>query len=173
MNIIFLDIDGVLNSMPYFESVRQKRIELNNEIDESKLVILQQIVHENNAKIVLSSTWRDLEEPSNSSCYEMWNYLIKSLAKYGMDLYSKTPYYHNDRPAEIKMWLDERPDKDNINYIILDDDYDEEVFSLLGLGGHLIHTCFFAKDAESGGLQKEHIDIAKDLFELQNKNSHK
>ena len=32
MNIIFLDIDGVLNSMPYFESVRQKRIESNNEI---------------------------------------------------------------------------------------------------------------------------------------------
>ena len=32
MNIIFLDIDGVLNSMPYFESVIQKRIESNNEI---------------------------------------------------------------------------------------------------------------------------------------------
>jgi len=51
MNIVFLDIDGVLNSMPYFESIKGKRNRTHNEIDESKLPLLKRIIEENNATI--------------------------------------------------------------------------------------------------------------------------
>ena len=111
MNIVFLDIDGVLNSMPYFESIKGKRDKIHNEIDESKLPLLKRIVEENNAHIVLSSTWRNLDHEEESHCYAIWQYLVNSLAKYDMKIISKTPLIAQKRPLEIKTWLDNRVDK--------------------------------------------------------------
>lgn len=164
-NIIFLDIDGVLNSLPYFESL--KDTETNSEIDESKLPLLKRIVEENNAQIVLSSTWKELDNKDNPDCYAMWKYLIDSLAKYGMKIISKTPTILNKRPIEIKAWLDSRPDKDNIKWISIDDDFCEEDYEECGLGGHLIQTKFFTNDINDGGLQEKHVLMAKELFNKQ------
>ena len=55
MNIIFLDIDGVLNSLPYFESMKDTD-ETYNEISDFHLEKLAEIYHTCNAEIVLSST---------------------------------------------------------------------------------------------------------------------
>lgn len=54
-NIVFLDIDGVLNSCIYVHSVRGNGRKYN-EIDETALFFLKRIVEENDAEIVLSST---------------------------------------------------------------------------------------------------------------------
>ena len=167
MNIVFLDIDGVLNSMPYFESIKGKRDKIYNEIDESKLPLLKRIVEENNAHIVLSSTWRNLDHEEESHCYAMWQYLVNSLAKYDMKIISKTPLIAQKRPLEIKTWLDNRVDKKDIKWISLDDDYSEEDYKEFGIGGHLVHTKFFTYNINDGGLQEKHVELAKQLFDRQ------
>ena len=55
MKVIFLDIDGVLNSRAYDR--KRNWDELTN-IDESRLPLVKNIVDETGARIVLSSTWK-------------------------------------------------------------------------------------------------------------------
>ena len=86
MNVIFLDIDGILNSVPYFKSIKGKHG--HTEIDESRLPLLKRIVEENDAQIVLSASWRDLDDRESATAYEKWQYLVDSLRKYGMELYN-------------------------------------------------------------------------------------
>ena len=164
---MFLDIGGVLNAMPYFEAIKGKRDKIYNEIDGSKLPLLKRIVEENNAHIVLSSTWRNLDHEEESHCYAMWQYLVNSLAKYDMKIISKTPLIAQKRPLEIKTWLDNRVDKEDIKWISLDDDYSEEDYKEFGIGGHLVHTKFFTYNINDGGLQEKHVELAKQLFDRQ------
>ena len=96
MNIIFLDVDGVLNSMAYFEWLKESRNSLHkdgeyDDISDFHLQMLSKIYHTCNAHIVLTSTWRELDDESNMNCYSMYQYLVKSLAKYDMKIISKTP----------------------------------------------------------------------------------
>ena len=105
MNIIFLDVDGVLNSMAYFEQNKDKgRIE----ISDYHLQMLAKIYHACDAKIVLSSSWRELDDESDIHVYWMYEYLVNELAKYDMEIISKTPVIKMNRPLEIKTWLDNR-----------------------------------------------------------------
>ena len=68
MRIIFLDIDGVLNSEEWFDSeeyISNKYIEINgmscnNEINEEFVKNLKDIVEHTGAEIVLCSTWRHI-----------------------------------------------------------------------------------------------------------------
>ena len=55
MKIVFLDFDGVLNSVIYD---RERDKSTNTNIDESRVCLLKQIIDETNAKIVLSTSWR-------------------------------------------------------------------------------------------------------------------
>ena len=79
-NIVFLDIDGVLNSL-----------HCSDDIDEQKLPLLKRILDENNAQVVLSSTWRSLEGVDNPECQRLWSYLVDTLARYDISIVSKTP----------------------------------------------------------------------------------
>ena len=55
MKILFLDIDGVLNSRAYDR--KRNWSELTN-IDETRLPLVKKIIDKTGAKIVLISTWR-------------------------------------------------------------------------------------------------------------------
>ena len=55
MKVIFLDIDGVLNSRAYD---RKRNWNEQSDIDETRLTLVKEIVDATEAKIVLSSTWR-------------------------------------------------------------------------------------------------------------------
>lgn len=55
MKVIFLDIDGVLNSRTYD---RKRNWNEQTDIDETRLPLIKEIVDATDAKIVLSSTWR-------------------------------------------------------------------------------------------------------------------
>ena len=61
MKIIFLDIDGVLNSAKY----DKKRTADDGNIDTTRLPLLKHIVDSTKAKIVLTSTWRKFWEKTN------------------------------------------------------------------------------------------------------------
>lgn len=98
MRVIFLDIDGVLNSKEFFQN-RQPTQGLN-EIDEEKVKLLQQIVQATNAKIVLTSTWRIYDKAD-----KVYQHLVDVLAKYDLSIFDCTPWINEDRPHEIAVWL--------------------------------------------------------------------
>lgn len=166
-NIIFLDIDGVLNSMLYVDLTKGKG--RHTEIDESRLPLLKRIVEENDAEIVLSSTWRNLADATTEEpeVYEQFQYLVKTLWKYGLAISERTPYVKGIRPLEIKEWLSNRLDRDNINWISIEDDFSEKDYEEYGMGGRLIETKYFTRDASDAGLQEKHVKMARELFERQ------
>ena len=159
MNIIFLDIDGVLNSMAYYE-YNKKIGKKAKEISDYHLQMLAKIYHSCNAKIVLSSTWRQLDCDDNVTCMKMYQYLVDELARYDMEIISKTPVINMNRPLEIKTWLYNRMDRDEINFVSLDDDFSKDKYDEYGIGDCLIKTEFFCADMSEGGLQQKHVDEA-------------
>lgn len=164
MKIIFLDIDGVLNSMAYFKENKENNKTAFNDISDFHLSKLSEIYHTCNAHIVLSSTWRELDDEYNMTCKEMWEYLVSSLERYGMKIMSKTPVIDQNRPLEIKTWLDGRADKDEIKFVSLDDDFSRESYDKYGIGDCLIHTKFFCDKLEDGGLQEKHVKQAINIL---------
>ena len=166
-NIIFLDIDGVLNSMPYFD--KHPSDGEHHELRDYHLQQLSQIVHVCHAQIVLSSTWRQLDDVSDDSAYPMWQYLTNALAGYGMHIFDKTPVIQLNRPLEIVTWLRMQSDKDTICFVSLDDDFTKAKYDAYGIGGHLVQTRFFCQTMDEGGLQQMHVKQAIALFEAQRK----
>lgn len=169
MNIIFLDVDGVLNSMAYFKWLKESNVALHengeyNDISDFHLQMLAKIYHTCNAKIVLSSTWRELDCTDNKSCKEMYKYLTDELARYNMFIFDKTPVIVQNRPLEIKTWLDNRVDKNEIRFVSLDDDFSKDKYDEYGIGEYLVKTKFFCKDISDGGLQQEHVDKAIEIL---------
>lgn len=120
--LIFLDVDGVLNSYKTGGRYALKRKCLQR---------LSKIVEETNCQIVLSSTWRKDE------------YALKRLRrvlKYrGITISSVTPDLGKHRGLEISVWLKEN--SYDGKYAIIDDDSDMEEWQLPN---------FFQTDPETG-----------------------
>lgn len=113
MKIIFLDIDGVI-SLPKggLYSLNKKRLRL-----------LEEIITDTGAQIVLSSTWR-----KDDTAFRK---LTRVLAYRGLKISDITPDFSNEpqrplerfyRGHEIQDWLNRHPQVEN--YVILDDDSD-------------------------------------------------
>lgn len=116
MKIIFLDIDGVLNSMRYD---RERSAEQGN-IDETRLPLLREITEQTQAKIVLSTSWRKHWSREASLCDEIGRELDAIFVKYGLAIFDKTPVLSgNDRAQEIRAWLSEHGEVSA--FVILDD----------------------------------------------------
>ena len=144
MNIMFLDIDGVLNDTDYYKKIyneihdKYNRFESQfRHIDIDKLKILKEITKETNSYIVITSSWKSL-----SIYQEIKNYLISL----GIPIIGETKDSNSNRGEGIKNYIKEN----NVEkYVILDDDifedYDEELLS------NLVKTSFM-----KGGLNEEH-----------------
>ena len=61
IKIVFLDVDGVLNSLNYTPVQDVKCVDDLYVIEEEKIKLLKEIIIKTNAKIVISSTWRNNE----------------------------------------------------------------------------------------------------------------
>ena len=154
-NVIFLDIDGVLNSMDYFTSaeyINQYRADGFRDIDENKVILLKQLCDKSKATLILSSTWRGLIGT------EYYDYLETTLAKYSLTIDSHLPKLDYNRPLEIKTWLDDHADE-RIKYVSLDDDFSYEQYDVYGLGKCLVKTSFY-----DGGLKQSHVDLALQIL---------
>lgn len=162
--IIFLDIDGVLNSKAYFESIKENEIpaaeKIYNEISEFHVKLLSEIYHACDAKIVLASTWKELDDPSDLKAYCMYQYLVDTLAQYDMKILDKTPTINGCRPYEIFMWLQAKNDKNEIQAVILDDDFNKLEYQKYGLENILVQTKFFVNKISDGGLQQKNVSEA-------------
>ena len=129
MKVIFLDVDGVLNSeddlMVYREKNNINHCILYAEVEDRPLKLLKEIVDKTSAKIVISSSWRiGCERNGRESIFgnKLFTKLELKLKEYGMDIYDITPSLTKlQRGDEIKAWMSENPVE---NFIILDDDSD-------------------------------------------------
>ncbi len=119
MKIIFLDIDGVLNSRAYD---RTRNWNEQTDIDVTRLPLVKKIVDKTGAKIVLSSTWREHWSEDEAKCDEDGIYINRVFAKFGLEIYGKTPEIGitADRPTEIKAYLKEAKEKVE-SFVIIDD----------------------------------------------------
>ena len=117
--VIFLDVDGVLNSNCSTEPT----------IAEDMVKRLAHIVEKTKASIVLSSSWRyDYVHHINSgSDYYDKDVacLIKLFKKYGLEIADTTPLSYingaHSRPYEIRTWLASQANVKR--FVILDDDF--------------------------------------------------
>lgn len=154
MKIIFLDIDGVLNHELWFKS--KKHSMLNKEVtkldregkreeakelydlsmfDPEKIELLNSLIDDTGAKIVVSSSWR-----KNRSLEEL-EYLLNERLNIRGEVIGKTPVLHYQplpnedydysvpRGCEIKAWLEINKGilgqkMSKVKHVILDDDSD-------------------------------------------------
>lgn len=127
--ILFLDIDGVLNSHAFFDS-RGPRLDgqdmFDRHIDEAALMRLNYVLRQTDAHVVISSTWRELHTLPD---------LRRGLKRRGFAgrIIGKTPclerrlrkfslYEPVPRGLEIARWLKRHPPVDS--FAIVDDDSD-------------------------------------------------
>jgi hypothetical protein len=138
MKVIFLDIDGVLNSAQY---IRRDDVDFDNpqcQIDPDAVVRLNTITETTGASIVVSSTWRLLFPlPQLQTCLAA--YKINAL------VFDKTGV-QDKRKFEIQEWLDCHSGIES--YVIIDDE------TIEGFHGHTVKTIF------EDGLQDHHIQQA-------------
>lgn len=129
MKVIFLDFDGVLNSNIDFFELRKFGHSVNEGskvLNRGHLALLQQIIEDTDAKIVLSTTWRrhfDVDE-----IYEMFTArdvtfsrdVIVGITPSLSRGFSDNPMRH--RGAEIHEYLKEHPEVEK--FVIIDDQLD-------------------------------------------------
>lgn len=116
MNVVFLDIDGVLNC-----SSSESRTPCGYiGIDGGKVRLLKKIVTAANAVIVLTSTWKKEWDHSPDNCTEDGLYLTKKLSRQGLRILAKTQDQIYDRGRGIREWIDKRSDCIE-SWVVLDD----------------------------------------------------
>ena len=122
-NVVFLDIDGVLNN-------EDSNTDKGEYIIEDYVRNLAKLVKDCDAEIVLTSSWRDglsywiqgglSEKDYNAARYGM---LVSLFAKYHLNVAGRTPSLSSGglgRPFEVRTWLAERAQVKR--FVILDDD---------------------------------------------------
>lgn len=162
MKVVFLDIDGVLNSLSYYEKINAEKLDiLNNPIDERSVYCLKQIIDRTGAKIVLSSSWRGGWNKNPDLCDFQGKIINEILKKFNMEIYDCTESLNfNDgtaRSREIRKWLCECQYKISGFVIIDDGNFSWEKF---GLSTKWVRTNF-----KENGLQKHHIEEAVNILE--------
>ncbi|MBE6760906.1 MAG: hypothetical protein E7551_01300 [Ruminococcaceae bacterium] len=100
MKIIFLDIDGVLNSLKYDMS----RSPDDSNIDITRLPLLKKLVDSTKAKIVLTSSWRKFWEKDEAVISQTGKEINEIFASAGLEIFDKTPI-KSTRKDEILAWL--------------------------------------------------------------------
>lgn len=165
MNVIFLDIDGVLNSqIVIFDGQKQFFEDYPNPQDRTwenkrKYYIsppmvsrLNEITKHTTTNIVLSSTWRILfKTPQEADDF------FKSVGVLGDIISFTSTGFGGNRGKQIGEWIQQNGVK---KFLILDDETSDMDPSLLP---HIVKTKYCDHEYSqcvTGGLQKEHIEIA-------------
>lgn len=135
-NLIFLDIDGVLNCQLFYDTKPKKTIyEPSDNIDPVRVGWLNELCDETDSAVVISSTWR----------MSGLEYCTKVLREAGatFTILDITPRLHIARGCEIDQWLRDNcmihfgvHGHDFYRYAIIDDDSD----MLLNQEPHFFHT---------------------------------
>lgn len=177
MNIIFLDIDGVLNGYSNRTKVMMDladKLHLRHFVQKHydifgvrtlKVLILKYIMIRTRANVVLSSSWRNCWYKSWDPKDSRSGALHKKFFRYGITVVGITPHGYDlniknaSRCEEIRDYLNKH--REITNYLILDDErfnFDEELLS------HMVKTSdtdeIGGAWSENTGLKIKHIKHA-------------
>lgn len=135
MKYLFLDIDGVLNHDMWFSSPEYKNNQANWQVsmfDPTCVERVNRILQETGAKLVVSSSWRDMTDlpeifagiglPTEFDITPYAEIIYPDLNPI-QDIFSDETDKRYWRGSEIKWWLDHNATED-YTYCILDDDCD-------------------------------------------------
>lgn len=166
MKVIFLDVDGVLNSgYTWNESVFND----GTFLEEDKVKYLSEIYKFDNCLIVLSSSWRKYFTKNGSDVVpqsRMGKLLSMLLNKYGMFIYDMTPKF-GSREDEIIGWLvTHRGEFDS--FLILDDSVNNNFI----YNDNVIHTLWMDKDRNKCGLLESDIIRGKEILSKKTRVKH-
>lgn len=139
--LIFLDVDGVLNTSNSFNT--------KYELCGQNIAALGELVAHLEArghkcKVILTSTWRLGYEKELEKCSEQVQRLILKLKEVGVGIEGRTPIYKNrTRDVEIMRYIREYELNDeDFTYIILDDDVSEyDAEALQGMNFYKVNQC--------------------------------
>lgn len=150
MKIIFLDVDGVLNSEEIVHTKQPPRCLSWLGIESKKVKLLRQIVEATDAKIVLVSSWKKgyvswLNNRASGQvelCDHLGKYLHNKLSKERLHIFATTAYYERNsrtRGLGINGYLRDHPAE---AFVILDDEVFDDYCAWLkdGLVSHLVKT---------------------------------
>jgi hypothetical protein len=145
--VIFLDVDGVLNSKATRATENKAKLSGGTSgIAPSLLAHLQEIVKQTGAYVVVSSTWREVPEKLAE--------LTKALADCKIRIIGNTPTLEaqgmGDRVDEIRKWLSDNVMMMVEKWIVLDDLDLMKMNSKLS-ADHFVHT------SDDIGLTGEHV----------------
>lgn len=154
MKVIFLDIDGVLNSAQYRAEIANKRLtmpEIEREIDRKPLSILKNIINETGARIVVTSSMRKTTQFKDFKEY---------VSHEGIRIHDVTLDFGDagmHRGEEIREWI-QKHEEELEEYVILDDD----TFKDFGedLMAHLVQPSMWT----TRGLEQTHANQAIKLL---------
>lgn len=149
MKIIFLDIDGVLNSEKYLRLFGGYGVG----IDDSRLEFIKEIVDATGALIVLSTSWREHWDNDDVGCDNIGKEINKIFSSKGLKIYDKTPSLNCRREVEIEQWLFEHPETEN--FVVIDDMFLESE----KIKGHFVKTNNYKI-----GIEKENAVLAIDIL---------
>jgi hypothetical protein len=124
MKVIFLDIDGVLNSERFLKNNQDETIDRKN------VSILKNVIDKTGSVIVMSSAWRLWFDDNMMPKERYSQYLYDILCEFDIKLFGKTPDFSTEeirikktfsyvKAKEIIAWLDEYEIVDK--YVVIDD----------------------------------------------------
>ena len=127
--IIFLDVDGVLNSSGYYVINKDnlKYTGDSSDLEEYRIQLLHYLVKETNSKIVMSSEWRT--SVTIPEFRKLFSDKYKPFSEVAGNIIGSTPKINKlfSRGNEIQSWLDRNSEKfvemfgSLTSYVILDD----------------------------------------------------
>lgn len=149
LKIVFLDIDGVLNSSPF---LAQRRAASSHReaallaIDPLAVGRLDMLVRSSSAKVVVSSAWRHAYSSEQIGAFLMHH-------GFTGEVIDSTPTLHVGRGYEIREWLIRQPAVES--FVILDD-----IKEMAPLQYALVNT------SSDTGLLDVHVDRALKILRV-------
>ena len=158
INVIFLDFDGVLDTIHYHEDKDEER----------RVKILSNICKKYDCKVVIEASCKgSIDEETLETESERIQYIFDLFKKYDIECIGRTPTVRKGscpiwKEDEILAYLENHPEISN--YCVIDDD---DTINLLHwkesdldkVRGHLVMPIFYSKtNPEEEGLLEHHID---------------
>ena len=132
--MLFLDIDGVLNSERYYWTVcdRLPSACTSQDIDPDAVAHLNRIIDQSNCEVVLSSAWRGVGKTASVEA------MLRERG-FAHRLHASTPQLYAARHKEI--WEIVKASNPS-RFVVLDDDADAWTPTFASCGGFLVQTNF-------------------------------
>lgn len=125
--VIFLDIDGVMNSLRHVRRIHKIGEDRQRNpyefFDPIAVRELNRICNQHDPDIVISSTWRKIR-PYVDNFQLLRDHFAEQGFEHSDRIIDRTPIFHKERGHEIQSWLNRNCKGQEVKVVILDDDAD-------------------------------------------------